>query len=55
MAAARKLRILLWTMLRDEIDCTEFCRRFARGSGVAVPPARECLPRDSGRTDRPSE
>jgi len=27
MAAARKLGIRLWIMLRDEIDYTEFCRR----------------------------
>jgi len=29
MAAARKLGIRLWIMLRDEIDYTEFCRRGA--------------------------
>ncbi len=27
VAAARKLGIRLWIMLRDEIDYTEFCRR----------------------------
>ena len=27
IAAARKLGIRLWVMLRDEIDYTEFCRR----------------------------
>ena len=27
MAAARKLGIRLWIMMRDEIDYTEFCRR----------------------------
>lgn len=37
MAAARKLGIRLWIMLRDEIDYTEFCRRGPlqrQGSGV---------------------
>src|SRR5215510_2983368 len=27
MAAARKLGIRLWVLLRDQIDYTEFCRR----------------------------
>lgn len=38
MAAARKLGIRLWIMLRDEIDYTEFCRRGAlrrQSSGAA--------------------
>jgi len=38
MAAARKLGIRLWVMLREEIDYTEFCRRGylrRQGSGAA--------------------
>jgi hypothetical protein len=38
MAAARKLGIRLWIMLREEIDYTEFCRRGhlrRQGSGAA--------------------
>ena len=37
VAAARKLGIRLWIMLRDEIDYTEFCRRgnFRRQGGAA--------------------
>jgi transposase len=38
VAAARKLGIRLWVMLRDEIDYTEFCRRGhlrRQGSGAA--------------------
>ena len=38
VAAARKLGIRLWIMLRDEIDYTEFCRRGhqrRQGSGAA--------------------
>ena len=54
MAAARKLGIRLWIMLRDEIDYAEFCRRGCSGR-VALRPVRECLPRDSGPTDRPSD
>lgn len=48
MAAARKLGIRLWIMLRDEIDYTEFCRRANSGGRVVVRPVRECLTRDSG-------
>ncbi|MGC2670920.1 MAG: transposase [Candidatus Acidiferrum sp.] len=40
VAAARKLGIRLWIMLRDEIDYTEFCRRGhqrRQGSGAGMP------------------
>jgi hypothetical protein len=35
VAAARKLGIRLWIMLRDQIDYQEFCRRGQRHSGAA--------------------
>ena len=41
IAAAHKLGIRLWIMLRDQIDYKEFCRR-ADGSGSAGKPMREC-------------
>ena len=41
IAAARKLGIRLWIMMRDQIDYQEFCRRGKlRQSGK---PMRECL------------
>ncbi|HMD40871.1 MAG TPA: hypothetical protein VKH15_16420 [Candidatus Acidoferrum sp.] len=49
MAAARKLRILLRTMLRDEIDCTGFCRRgrsrqqSSGATGAGMPAAGQWL------------
>lgn len=49
VAAARKLGIRLWIMLRDEIDYTEFCRRGhqrRQGSGAAC---AGMLHGDSGR------
>jgi transposase len=49
MAAARKLGIRLWIMLRDEIDYAEFCRRGALRRQSRGATVRECLPRDSGR------
>lgn len=55
MAAARKLGIRLWIMLRDEIDYTEFCRRGhlrRQGSGAV----RAGMPEGTVvLTDRPSE
>ena len=35
VAAARKLGIRLWIMLRDQIDYQEFCRRGQKQSGAA--------------------
>jgi len=35
VAAARKLGIRLWIMLRDQIDYEEFCRRGQKQSGAA--------------------
>jgi hypothetical protein len=35
VAAARKLGIRLWIMLRDQIDYQEFCRRGQKQSGEA--------------------
>jgi hypothetical protein len=35
IAAARKLGIRLWIMLRDQIDYEEFCRRGKRQGGEA--------------------
>ncbi|MGB7492904.1 MAG: hypothetical protein WBQ61_13165, partial [Candidatus Acidiferrum sp.] len=34
VAAARKLGIRLWIMLRDQIDYQEFCRRGPKQSGT---------------------
>jgi hypothetical protein len=43
VAAARKLGIRLWIMLRDQIDYKEFCRRGDCCGRKAVMPVRECL------------
>lgn len=43
VAAARKLGIRLWIMLRDEIDYKEFCRRGQMRGRKAVMPVRGCL------------
>lgn len=37
VAVARKLRIRLWIMLRDEIDYEEFCRRGQKQQKAAQP------------------
>ena len=43
VAAARKLGIRLWILLRDQIDYQEFCRRGQLRQRSAVVPMRECL------------
>lgn len=55
MAAARKLGIRLWIMMRDEIDYVEFCRRgqLRQQSGGAA--CAGMPPRDSGLADRRSD
>ena len=36
IAAARKLGIRLWIMMRDQIDYEEFCRREDCGGGTVL-------------------
>ncbi len=43
VAAARKLGIRLWIMLRDQINYDEFCRRRPRRPVMTVVPVRGCL------------
>ena len=52
MAAARKLGIRLWIMLRDEIDYMGFCRRGHLRRSVAVRSVRRCLKGAVVLTDR---
>ena len=43
VAAARKLGIRLWIMLRDQIDYEEFCRRAPTSGGDGEACMRGCL------------
>jgi hypothetical protein len=44
VAAARKLGIRLWILLRDQIDYAEFCRRASSLVTTRCCLMRECLP-----------
>ena len=55
VAAARKLGIRLWVMLRDEIDYEEFCRRGHQRRQSSGAACAGMLPGTVVLTDRPSD